>query len=261
MPLTLDFRRIELRRLAGFIVATTFINIAIASQLSYGAVNYMDSVKFCGETCHTVMQPEFTAYQNSPHSRVECVNAISVPAPAGSCAASSRASVRCSRSPFTPTRTPFPRRCITCARRARPAKPATGPKFGDDRLRVISKFADDEKNTPTKTVLLMKIGGGNGIGIHGVHVGPGVTIRYASDESRQTIPWVSYQKGSNAPTVYAAEGFKPDKLRTLTTRVMDCMDCHNRPSHTFQCDRRCDTDSSSRAGTSGRAYVSVRSNG
>ena len=49
------------------------LNIVIASQLSYGAVNYMDSVTFCGQTCHTVMQPEYTAYQNSPHSRVECV--------------------------------------------------------------------------------------------------------------------------------------------------------------------------------------------
>ena len=52
---------------------TTVVNLAIASQLSYGAVNYMDSVTFCGQTCHTVMQPEYTAYQNSPHSRVECV--------------------------------------------------------------------------------------------------------------------------------------------------------------------------------------------
>ena len=48
-------------------------------------------------------------------------------------------------------------------------------KYGEDRLRVITKFADDETNTLTKTVLLMKIGGGNkGIGIHGTHLGPGV---------------------------------------------------------------------------------------
>ena len=52
-------------------------------------------------------------------------------------------------------------------------------KYGEDRLRVIDKFGDDETNSPTKTVLLMKIGGGNhGIGIHGTHLGPGVVIRY-----------------------------------------------------------------------------------
>jgi len=45
-------------------------------------------------------------------------------------------------------------------------------KYGEDRLKVIPKYASDETNTLTKTVLLMKIGGGNkGIGIHGTHLG------------------------------------------------------------------------------------------
>jgi hypothetical protein len=70
-PLTWDNR--DLRRLVAFVGVTTFANIVIASQATYGAVNYMDSVTFCGQTCHTVMQPEYAAYQNSPHSRVECV--------------------------------------------------------------------------------------------------------------------------------------------------------------------------------------------
>ena len=70
-PLT--WQNADLRRLVYFVFFTTMVNLAIASQLSYSAVNYMDSVTFCGQTCHTVMQPEYTAYQNSPHSRVECV--------------------------------------------------------------------------------------------------------------------------------------------------------------------------------------------
>jgi len=40
---------------------------------SYRGVEYMDSANFCGTTCHTVMAPEYATYQNSPHSRVECV--------------------------------------------------------------------------------------------------------------------------------------------------------------------------------------------
>jgi hypothetical protein len=51
----LNWQNLELRRLAYFVGATTVINIGIASQLSYGAINYMDSVTFCGLTCHTVM--------------------------------------------------------------------------------------------------------------------------------------------------------------------------------------------------------------
>jgi len=103
---------------------------------------------------------------------------------------------------------------------------------------VISKFADDEANTHTKTVLLMKIGGGNhGLGIHGTHLGPGVHIRYAhSDESRQTIPWVEYE-GPGRKTVYATAGAQPGG-GGAPVREMDCMDCHNRPSHTFQIPER-----------------------
>src|ERR1039458_2016243 len=69
----LNWHNAELRKLGYFVTATTMVNLAIAPQTPYGAVNYMDSVPSCGQTCHTVMQPEFTAYQNSPHSSVECV--------------------------------------------------------------------------------------------------------------------------------------------------------------------------------------------
>src|ERR1019366_4054494 len=45
----------ELRKLTYFIGLTTVLNVVIGSQLAYSAVNYMDSVSFCGKTCHTVM--------------------------------------------------------------------------------------------------------------------------------------------------------------------------------------------------------------
>jgi hypothetical protein len=57
-----------------FIGVTSFVNVIIAGHATYTAVEYMDSVAFCGKTCHTVMAPEYAAYQNSPHSRVECVD-------------------------------------------------------------------------------------------------------------------------------------------------------------------------------------------
>lgn len=238
-PLSLDFRRPELRHLAGFIIGTTLVNIVIASQLSYAAVSYMETVQFCGQTCHTVMQPEFAAYQNSPHSRVACVQCHIGPGASWFV----RSKLSGVRQVFAVTfhtySTPIP----TPVRNLRPARDTCEAchwpdRFGGDRLRIITKFADDANNSTSKTVLLMHIGGGNGKGIHGVHVGPGITIRYASDEARQTIPWVSYQKGSAAATTYTAEGFKQEKLAGLTERVMDCMDCHNRPSHTFQLPER-----------------------
>src|SRR5665811_1421285 len=110
----------------------------------------------------------------------------------------------------------YPRPIPTPVHNLRPARETCEAchwpqKYGEDRVRVINKFADDEANSLTKTVLLMKIGGGNhGIGIHGTHLGPGVTIRYAaSDEQRQNIPWVEYN-GPGRQTLYATADAKPN---------------------------------------------------
>ena len=231
-PLT--WRNFELRKLVYFFVATTVLNLAIASQVTYGAVNYMDSVTFCGETCHTVMQPEFKAYQNSPHSRVECVKCHIGPG-AGWFVKSKLSGVG---QVFAVTFHTYPTPIPTPVHNLRPARETCEQchwpqKYGEDRLKVISKYAVDENNSLTKTVLLMKIGGGNnGIGIHGTHLGADVTIRYGhSDEARQNIPWVEYEvKGKK--TVYVTSDAKPDGAG-LTIRTMDCMDCHNRPAHSY----------------------------
>jgi len=235
----LNLKNLEFRRLLAFVGVTTFANIVIASQLAYGAVSYMETVSFCGQTCHTVMQPEFTAYQGSPHSRVECVQCHIGPGESWFV----RSKLSGIRQVFAVTfhtyETPIP----TPVRNLRPARETCEAchwpqKYGEDRLRVINKFGDDENNSPTKTVLLMKIGGGNhGIGIHGTHLGVGVKIRYGySDAQRQTIPWIEYD-GPNGKTVYRADGAPADG-KGLTIREMDCMDCHNRPSHSYKLPER-----------------------
>jgi len=233
----LDLRNREMRKLAAFVAVTTFVNIIIASQFAYSAVRYMDTVSFCGTTCHTVMKPEYTAYQDSPHARVECV----------SCHIGSGASwfVRSKLSGvgqvFAVTLHNYPTPIPVPVRNLRPARETCETchwpqKFGQDQLRDIPTFADDEKNTLTHTVLMVHVGGGKyGVGIHGRHLGVGVVVRYAaSDERRQTIPWVEYTSEGHT-TVFAAGGAKPDPAKI---RVMDCMDCHNRPTHIFQLPER-----------------------
>ena len=69
----IDLRSPYLRRALLLVGLLTFVNFAIMGAASYKGVEYMDSAQFCGQTCHTVMSPEFTAYVNSPHSRVACV--------------------------------------------------------------------------------------------------------------------------------------------------------------------------------------------
>lgn len=241
---TLDLKNPDFRRLIVFIALTTIVNLALVGQVGYGAVSYMDSVQFCGQTCHTVMQPEFTAYQNSPHARVECVQCHIGPG-AGWFVKSKLSGAG---QVIAVALNNYPRPIPTPVRNLRPARETCETchwpqKYGGDRLRVINKFGDDETNSATKTVLLMHIGGGNGsAGIHGIHLGAGVVMRYApSDESRQIIPIVEYNNGSGKWVRFVAQDAKPELLAKLgpeAMRTMDCMDCHNRPSHTYQLPER-----------------------
>jgi hypothetical protein len=75
-------RRAALRRFAWFLGVTTLANLLLGTQLTYRAVHHMETPQFCGATCHS-MRPEFAAYQNSPHSRVECVDCHVAPGAAG----------------------------------------------------------------------------------------------------------------------------------------------------------------------------------
>ncbi len=238
----LNWRNVDLRRLAIFIGVTTVVNVVIAGQASYKAVTYMDSVAFCGQACHTVMAPEFTAYQNSPHSRVECVACHIGPGASWFV----RSKLSGVRQVFAVAFNTYSRPIPTPVHSLRPARETCETchwpqKFGADRLRIFDKFADDETNTRTKTVLLMRIGGGRkgGFGIHGAHLGEGVVIRYAhADEARQTIPWVEVTRPGAGVTTYWAAGAAPEQVKNLPVRIMDCMDCHNRPTHTFDLPER-----------------------
>jgi len=234
-PLT--FHNPELRRLVTFIGVTTFANVIIAGQLTYSAVNYMETVGFCGQTCHTAMQPEFTAHQSPPHAGVECVRCHVGPGAGGFVQSKLSGVHRVFAVAFNsyPRPIPTPVHNLPAASETCEACHSSQVYVGD-RLRTIPKYADDESNTATKTVLLLHIGGGNGAqGIHGAHMGPGVRIRYApADEKRQTIPWVEHRDAAGKVTAYAASDAKNAMPGDLPIREMDCMDCHNRPSHTYE---------------------------
>ena len=75
-------RKSAMRRLGLFLAVTLLANVLIGTQLTYRAVKHMETPQFCGASCHS-MAPEFAAYQNSPHSRVECVECHVAPGAAG----------------------------------------------------------------------------------------------------------------------------------------------------------------------------------
>jgi nitrate/TMAO reductase-like tetraheme cytochrome c subunit len=231
-------RKAAWRRVALFFVVMTAINVMIGSQVTYRAVEHMETVQFCGQTCH-VMKPEFTAHLTAPHQKVTCVDCHVAPGASGwvrSKMAGTRQLVgvifnsyqRPIQSAMESNRlTPSAETCEQCHARE---------KVVGSRLRVSAKRKDDESNTPTQTVLMMLVGGGRYGGIHGIHLRPGVHIRYAAaDKKRQNIPWVEYRNADTGVTrTYLASDTKPDSVRSLPTFEMQCVDCHNRPAHAFE---------------------------
>ena len=54
----------------------------------------------------------------------------------------------------------------------------------------------------------------------------------ATDEARQKIPWVRMTDAQGVVTVFKTKNFTND-IANMEIRTMDCMDCHNRPSHRY----------------------------
>ena len=67
------------------ITALTAANVAILLVAGYGTLHWMESPKFCGQTCHTPMHPQFTAWQQTTHSRWTASPATSAKAGRRSC--------------------------------------------------------------------------------------------------------------------------------------------------------------------------------
>jgi NapC/NirT cytochrome c family, N-terminal region len=242
-PSALKWPRIDLndprqRLIAITIFVLTMANIVIVSLASYRGVEYMDSVEFCGQVCHTVMKPEATAHQDGPHARVTCVQ-CHIGSGATWFAKSKLSGARqllavsfrtYSRPIPSPVENLRPAR-DTCEQCHWPAK-----FHGDKVLRVV-EYGEDEKNTESVTTLQMHVGGaarpGQHSGIHW-HADPANEIDYiATDATRQVIPYVRVKDRSGAVREYRSAGVTEEQLAAGERRRMDCMDCHNRPSHEF----------------------------
>jgi len=230
----LDFNDARIRNRALVFAVLTALNIVILATATYKGVETMDTTQFCGQTCHSVMQPEFTAFQRSPHANVRCVDCHIGPG-AGWFVKSKLSGVG---QVVAVTTGIYPRPIPTPVHNLRPARETCQQchwpsKFVGDRIKVIPGFADDEANAEQKSVLLMRVGGKQGSSSKGIHwhVDPGVRIRYLSDEKRETIYEIEMKNAQGEVRRYKMDGEQP---KAAVWRTMDCVDCHNRPSHTFR---------------------------
>jgi hypothetical protein len=208
----------------------------------YQAYHFTESVEFCGTTCHTVMKPEHTAYGNSAHARVACA-ACHVGAGAGWYAKSKLSGAY---QVYAAAFDKFPRPIPTPIKNLRPAQETCEQchwpeKFFGAQQRQFNHYMYDEKNTHWAINLLIKTGGGDPktgqtAGIHW-HMNIGMAVEYiARDERRQEIPWVRVtDRATGRVTVYqdSESPLSEEDLKAAVIRRMDCIDCHNRPSHQF----------------------------
>jgi len=220
-------------------LALTFVNVMIVSLAAYRAVEYMDSTQFCGQVCHTVMEPEFVAHREGPHSRVTCVE----------CHVGSGAQsylyykLNGARQLLHLVEGSYPRPVPSPVFNLRPARSTCEmchwpEKFHGDKVEIVPEYASDEKNTSNPTRLILHIGGGlpqfgMGSGIHW-HTNPQNEIEFvATDRERQQIPYVKLKDASGSVREFRAPDVTDAQIAAGERRRMDCVDCHNRPTHAF----------------------------
>ena len=235
----IDLRQSRQRTLALATVALTAVNLIIVALATYGGVHAMESNAFCGQVCHTTMEPEATAHSAWPHAKVSCTECHVGPG-AGSFIEAKLAGTRQLFHVMTrrvPKPVPPPPELIQTARAT--CENCHWPeKFRGDVVRVMRDYADDEANSESVTTLRLHVGGGSrdrgvGTGIHW-HMNLDNQIDFvAADEQEEMIPYVRLTNRRGETREYFAEGATRESITGKATRRMDCMDCHNRPAHTF----------------------------
>lgn len=233
----LDFNKRPTRKAVLVFVVATGVNALILGIGTYKGVEVMESTAFCGTACHTVMDPEYTTYQRSPHARVKCVE-CHIGAGADWFVKSKLSG---SWQVVSVAFDLYPRPIETPVHSLRPARETCEEchwpqKFVGDRFKVNTHYEEDEANTEVKTVLVLKVGGqqrGRSHGIHW-HVDPDHVVRYRADAKRQTMYEVEMTDSAGHTTAWKGPGADAAEAADAPWRTMDCVDCHNRPTHIYR---------------------------
>ncbi len=230
------------RRMFVLSVSVISIFLLFTGVGSYQAYEFTESTTFCGKICHTVMSPEYTAYQGSPHARVTCAGCHVGPG-AGWYVQSKLSGMY---QVYSVIFNKYPKPIPTPITNLRPARETCEqchwPQafYGSKQSQRVH-YMKDETNTRWIYNILIKIGGGSPelghtSGIHW-HMNIANKIEYLpADESREVIPWVRSTNAQGEVTVYTSDPSLADgaAIDQNKLRVMDCIDCHNRPTHIFR---------------------------
>ncbi|MEJ2196023.1 MAG: NapC/NirT family cytochrome c [Ignavibacteriaceae bacterium] len=237
----LNLNDLKQRRLILIFSVGAILLLFFSAFGSFKAYEYTETDEFCGLVCHNVMEPEYTAYLSSPHSRVGCVTCH-----IGSGATwFVRAKISGSYQVYSVLFNKYSRPIPTPVQELRPARGTCEQCHSPEHFFSEIKYeADyylyDEANTKSSLSMLLKIGGGNSElgraeGIHW-HMNVANKMEYIhTDSVRSEIPWVRVTENDGTVKIFRdsesdfdESNYNPDNLR-----VLDCIDCHNRPSHIY----------------------------
>jgi nitrate/TMAO reductase-like tetraheme cytochrome c subunit len=231
------------RRRRAFLVflCTAFAFLFLSAFGSYRAYEYTESVTFCGQACHSVMKPEFVAYNASPHARIRCVECHV----GGGAEAYVRSKFNGMHQLYGVVTGHYNRRSrprfVICVRqRKRVRNVHWSQKYNGEELKLFDHYAYDEENSLNQTRMLIKVGGGDLSagpvgGIHW-HMSIANEVSYiASDDKRQLIPWVRMKSSDGKTVDFATRDFSmsANVIEQSPKRKMDCIDCHSRPAHIY----------------------------
>jgi len=229
-----------MRSLALFGILTAML-LGTVAWGGYKGYEVTDSATFCGEACHTVMNPQWVTYQQSPHARVACAECHIGPGASFFV----RAKIDGIRQVVAVLTNSYDRPVPTPVTSLRPAQQTCEgchwpDQFYGEKLVTKTYYRTNEANSPWTISLLMKVGGGNPRtgkqeGIHWHMLGENKIEYVTTDKKRQQMIWVRFTDGETGKvTVFK----RPDAVvdpdsPDVEVRILDCMDCHNRPSHDF----------------------------
>ncbi len=227
------------------ILFLTIINIIFVGGASMQMLNFMDRPHFCGTACHSVMNPEWTTYLDSPHARVKCVECHVGQGLEAAIDAKINGLWQIISATFNLYEKPIP----TPVHNLRPARETCEEchwpqKFYGYRMQTRISYASDSLSTPTYRTLNLKIDAGRSdqkSGIHW-HISDANEVRYTSvDNESEEMIWVDVKQPDNTFRRYYNRDLDSSYFSDISeedVQTMDCIDCHNRATHIYEDPKR-----------------------
>jgi NapC/NirT cytochrome c family, N-terminal region len=238
-PLVIDLGNPKHRMSGIRFIILSVIAFIILIVMSYEGYHFTDSPYFCGMVCHQIMEPEYTVYKRSSHAKVSCVE----------CHIGSganwyvRAKLSGLRQVVAAVTDSYSRPIPVPVEHLRPARDICEQchwpeKFHGKRVKTFAHFSNKDQVKPQVNEIALHVGGPNPEtdayeGIHW-HVSKDVKVRYlAVDQKRTQIAKVKVTRFDGSEDEFVNNTLEVPKGVDANWRIMDCIDCHNRPTHKY----------------------------